>query len=65
MTPDKSLGESVIEIGNEIHDSILTASDPTKIDWTNIRTLLALFFDKFGPIIIPLLITWLTPKKPE
>lgn len=61
----KTLGESLVDIGKEIHMEILTAPDPMSVDWTNIKDLFVKLLQQFGPLLTTLIIGWLTPKTKE
>lgn len=57
----KTFKESVIEIGEAIHQDVLGCEDPEAIDWTNIKELVGQLLQSFGPLLMKLLLTWLTP----
>jgi hypothetical protein len=60
-----SIGQSACAIGTQILSDVLEEPQPEKINWDNVRVLIASFLKTFGPIITPLVIGWLTPKVTE
>jgi hypothetical protein len=61
----KTIGEALTEIGQELKETILMAPDPTAVDWTNIKKLFAALLQQFGPLLLSLLVGWLTPSPTE
>jgi hypothetical protein len=58
----KTLLEQVDAISKEIHSALLSSPNPESIDWTKVKALLAVFIETFGPIILPIILSWLQPK---
>lgn len=65
MFEGKTLGEGLCLIGQQVAYDVLEVPNPQKIDWSNLRLMIAAFLEKFGPIILPLVIGWMTPKETE
>jgi ElaB/YqjD/DUF883 family membrane-anchored ribosome-binding protein len=64
MAKQTTLAEDV----QHVHDTVqayMAANGPeAKIDWTNVRKLIAQLLEKWGPVFLPIIIGWLTPKDP-
>lgn len=61
----KPLGQCLTETGHIIQRDVIEVQDFEKIDWTNVRLAIGLLLEKFGPLLLQLLITNLTPKEPS
>jgi mannose/fructose/N-acetylgalactosamine-specific phosphotransferase system component IIC len=61
MGNELTFAESIDLISKEICIALSASGDAKKIDWTNVKKLLAQLLDKFGPAIIALLLAKLDP----
>ena len=62
MREPTTLAVDLQDLHTEIQQTFANSKIDAAINWSNVKALIAQLLDKWGPMILPIIITWLSPK---